>query len=156
MSPKFNIKGKKTKQTMHIFILLFLPKIFHCFGEQSQLSTFPGDQSLQKRVLFSNDRGNFSAKSLRTFSSCSLTFKAPCISQASNFLSKIVTQSTENSKSKLHPSHLLWSLPTHSFYCFSEKPQKKNYFLMILPYCCLMSITHKKPSPLSAEVSSIY
>lgn len=47
--------------------------------------------------------------------------------RASNFPSKIVTvtQSTENSRSKLHPCHFPWSLPAHSFYCFSTKLQKK-------------------------------
>lgn len=47
--------------------------------------------------------------------------------RASNFPSKIVTvtQSTENSRSKLHPCRFPWSLPAHSIYCFSTKLQKK-------------------------------
>lgn len=76
-------------------------------------------------LYFLTIMGNISTKCLRNFSHHSLTFKAPCMPKASNFLSKIVTQSTEKSKSKLHPGHLFWSLSTHSFYCFSAKPHKK-------------------------------
>lgn len=141
MSPKFNRKGGKTKQKTHIFNFIIFSKQ-NVAVLLSNLDQLPSQLTsvYRRSVLFyffyQSWETSQLTKCLRTYSHCSLTFKALCMPRASNFPSKIVTvtQSTENSMSKLHPGHLLWSLSAHSFYCFSAKPQKKE--ILTIPPCC--------------------